>query len=160
MSSFTDSERLAALVVIDRRIRAELEELKSGMREDVLESARGGESDRKPILVGDVKVGEVGASYSKPRPYIHADQMDRAIAYLDELGLTEKVPAKGWESHFSNVGGRVFHTDTAEVVTWAGWEPSRPNGASLRGFKDEDVLSAFGPRLASTDPLSLMEGGM
>ena len=75
------------------------------------------------------------------------------------MGLTEEVPAKGWEDAFTAVAGTVVAKDTGEAVDWAAWEPERPKGASVRIGEPQKVLDAFGARLSDGGPLALLEGG-
>lgn len=154
----TDSEKLALLTALAMRIKPQLNELKDSARQSLLEAQSADGTDRRAIMVGGTKVGEVSVSYSKPEPYIMADRRKDAIECLEELGLVDKVPAKGWESHFTYAGGRVICTDTGETVDWAGWEPSAAKTAAIRGCKPEDVMEAFGERLTAVDPVALLGG--
>ena len=156
----TGSERLALLVAIDKRVKPALGDAKDAARQSLIEAQAQDGTDRRAIMVGGVKVGEVGVSYSKPGPCISPERVDDAIAFLAGLGLVDMTPRKGWESHFSCVAGNVVCTDTGETVDWATWEPSRAKSASVRGCDPEDVMAAFGPRLSEVTPLGLLEGGM
>lgn len=124
--NLTDSERLALLTALDKRLKPQLVEAKDAARQSLLEAQAVDGTDRRAIMVNGVKVGEVGVSYTKAAPYIRPERMNDAIECLAELGLVDTVPAKGWESHFTYAGGRVICTDTGETVDWAGWEP--PHG--------------------------------
>ena len=153
----TSDERLALLEAFNKRLKPALDEAKAEARQSLLESFERDHADRRAILVGTEKVGEVGISYSSASPYIFPDKSAEAIAYLSEIGLTETAPAKGWEKHFSYIGGEVVCNDTGEIVDWAGWNPKAAKGASVRGCKPEDVLEAFGNRLP--DITALLEEG-
>lgn len=154
----TASERLALLAAMDKRIAPALKDAKDDARREVMEAYAADGTDRRAVLVGGEKVGEVGVSYSKPAPFVWPGQEKEAVAALRELGLTEEVPAKGWEDHFDLVGGQVTCKDTGEVADWAGWQGKVAKGASLRGCKPDDVLAAFGARIASVDAVALLEG--
>lgn len=156
--NLTDSEKLALLTALDKRIKPQLGELKDSARQSLLDAQAQDGTDRRAIMVGATKVGEVGVSYSKAAPYIRTERKSEAIECLAELGLVETVPAKGWESHFAYAGGKVICTDTGETVDWAGWEPSAAKTASVRGCKPEDVMEAFGERLSTVDPIALIGG--
>lgn len=156
--NLTDSEKLALLVALDKRVKPQLGEMKDSARQSLIEAQAQDGTDRRAIMVGGTKVGEVGVSYSKAAPYIRTERMADAISCLAELGLVETVPAKGWESHFTFAGGKVICTDTGEAVEWAGWEPSRAKTAAIRGCKPEDVMEAFGERLSTVDPIALIGG--
>lgn len=156
--NLTDSEKLALLTALDKRIKPQLGELKDSARQSLLEAQAQDGTDRRAIMVGATKVGEVGVSYSKAAPYIRTERKKEAIECLAELGLVETVPAKGWESHFAYAGGKVICTDTGETVDWAGWEQSYAKSASVRGCKPEDVMEAFGERLSTVDPIALIGG--
>ena len=58
----------------------------------------------------------------------------------------------------SRFGGQVVYKPTGEVVEWAGWSPKAAKTAAVRGCKPEDVMRAFGPRLASVDAIALLDG--
>lgn len=156
--NITDSERLALLTALEKRLRPQLASAKDAARQSLLEAQAVDGTDRRAIMVNGVKVGDMSVSYSEPAPYIMADRRKDAIECLAELGLVDTVPAKGWESHFTYAGGRVICTDTGETVDWAGWEPSAAKSASVRGCKPEDVMEAFGERLTAVDTIALLGG--
>lgn len=161
----TQDERLALLTAIDKAVKKELDKAKLEARQQLLELAEQGLSDRKPILVSGQKVGEVGASYSKPKPVI-IDEV-AAVKFLSEHGLTVQQPIAGWESHFAKAGDVVVFTDTGEVASGIQWEEARPKGATVRVPDTQAVLDAFGDRLQGqsidqlllSDRSLLLEGG-
>lgn len=148
-------ERLALLSALNKKIQPALEEAKSEACSELMERCREDGTDRRAVMVNGEKVGEIGIDYTKGHPVI----IDTAAALdcLRAMGLTEEVPKKGWESAFSCVGGMVVDTDSAEVITWAQWEPSRPRRAAVRIKGPQTVINAFGARLANKDPLALLE---
>lgn len=154
----TEGERLALLIAIDKQVAPALKDAKASARDDLLASYAEDGTDRKALKVGDEKVGEVGISYSKAAPFVYGGCEAEALDFLRPLGLTEEVPAKGWEQEFELIGGNVVHKATGEVVTWAGWQGKAPKTASVRGCKPEDVIRAFGPRLQGVDTVALLEG--
>lgn len=154
----TKDERLAFLAALEKRVKPALEDAKSDARAEIMGAYAENGTDRKAILVGGEKVGEVGISYSKAAPYIYAEQMTAAIDFLRQVGLVQETPAKGWEQSFDLIGGKVVYKPTGEVVEWAGWNPKSAKTAAVRGCKPEDVMRAFGPRLASVDAVALLEG--
>lgn len=154
----TSDERLALLAAIDKRVGPALKEAKGEACSELMARCAEDGTDRRAVLVGGEKVGEVGVSYAKGHPVI-IDQ-PAAIEALRALGLTEEVPAKGWEEFFSGVAGEVVSNDTGELCGWAMWEPSRPKGASVRIKDPQAVLDAFGARLAGGNPFALLEEGV
>lgn len=157
-NGITKDERLALLVAMSKRLSPALTDAKDEARADLMARFAEDGTDRRAIIVGDEKVGEVGVSYSKPAPFIYAERMADALDCLESVGLTERVPAKGWEREFERVGGEVVHKETGEVVPWAGWQGKAPKAAAIRGCEPEDVLRAFGPRLYGPEVMALMEG--
>ena len=155
--TITADERLALLAAIDKRVGPALKEAKSEACSALMARCAEGESDRRPVLVGGEKVGEVGVSYAKARPAII--DMPAALECLRAMGLTREAPAEGWEERFACVGGSVVAKDSGELCPWAIWEPRRPKGASVRVPDPQAVLDAFGPRLSGGGPLALLEGG-
>lgn len=155
----TKGERLALLVALDKRIGPELRLAKDEARQDLMESFSQDGTDRKALVVGEEKVGEVGISYSKASPYILVGSEAEAHAFLEEHELVEVSPKRGWEREFELVGGQVVYKATGEVVAWAGWQGRTPKTASVRGCSPEDVVRAFGGRLVGLDPTALIEGG-
>lgn len=156
--NITKDERLAFLAALDKRVKPALDEAKSDARAEIMGAYAENGTDRKAILVGGEKVGEVGISYSKAAPYIYAEQMTAALDFLRQFGLVQEAPAKGWEQSFDLIGGKVVYKPTGEVVEWAGWNPKAAKTAAVRGCKPEDVMRAFGPRLASVDAAALLDG--
>lgn len=157
MTQMTEDERLALLAALDKRVGPALKEAKADAQRALLERCREDGTDRRAVLVGGVKVGEVGISYAKERFTIVNEA--QALECLREMGLTREVPRDGWESAFAYVGGEVVAKETGEAVTWAIWEPSRPKGASVRIKEPQVVLDAFGGRLVGADPLALLGEG-
>jgi hypothetical protein len=154
----TKDERLAFLAALDKRVAPALKEAKNEARAEIMDAYAENGTDRKAILVGGEKVGEVGISYSKAAPYIYAEQTGAALEFLRQVGLVQEAPAKGWEEQFDLIGGKVVYKPTGEVVEWAGWNPKAAKSAAVRGCKPEDVLRAFGPRLQSMDAVALLDG--
>lgn len=156
----TQDEKLALLCAIDKRVSPALRDAKDEARQEIMDRYAEDGTDRKAILVGGEKVGEVGISYSKAAPFIYAEQMPEAMDFLRQVGLVQEEPAKGWEQHFELIGGQVVYKPTGEVVEWAGWNPKAARNAAVRGCKPEDVVRAFGARLAAVDTVALLEGGV
>lgn len=152
-----NDEKLALLEAFNKRLKPALDDAKAEARQALLEDYETTHSDRRAILVGDEKVGEVGISYSTAAPFIFDDRRQEALEYLSAIGLTETVPIRGWEKHFFLSGGEIVCADTGEVVDWAGWNPKAPKSASIRGCKPDDVLQAFGNKLP--DITALLEEG-
>ena len=158
MMEITKDEQLAFLTALDKRIKPALDDAKSEARQSLMDAFAQDGTDRRAILVGGEKVGEIGVSYSKAAPYIYREQMDKALDFLRQVGLVQETPAKGWEQSFDLIGGKVVYKPTGEVVEWAGWNPKAAKTAAVRGCKPEDVMRAFGPRLASVDAVALLDG--
>ena len=146
----TKDEQLALLCAIDKRVAPALKDAKDEARAEIMDRYAEDGTDRKAILVGGEKVGEVGISY--------AEQMPAALDFLRHVGLVQETPAKGWEQQFDLIGGKVVYKPTGEVVEWAGWNPKAAKTAAVRGCKPDDVARAFGPRLASVDAIALLDG--
>lgn len=155
----TKDEQLALLMAIDRRVAPALKDAKDDARRELMERFSEDGTDRKAIVVGGEKVGEVGMSYSKAAPFVYADRMPEALDFLRSVGLVQESPAKGWEQHFDVVAGQVVYKPTGEVVEWAGWQPKAAKSAAVRGCRPEDVLRAFGARISGVDVAGLLEGG-
>ena len=154
----TKDERLAFLAALDKRVKPALDDAKAEARAEIMDRYAEDGTDRKAILVGGEKVGEVGISYSKAAPYIYRERMADALDFLRQVGLVTETPAKGWEQSFDLIVGKVVYMPTGEVVEWAGWNPKAAKTAAVRGCKPEDVMRAFGPRLASVDAVALLDG--
>lgn len=157
-TAITKDEKLAMLCALDKRVTPALRDAKDEARAEIMERYAEDGTDRKAILVGGEKVGEVGISYSKPAPFIYAEQMPAALEFLRQVGLVQETPAKGWENQFDLIGGQVVYKPTGEVVEWAGWNPKAAKTAAVRGCKPEDVLRAFGNRIESVNAIALLDG--
>ena len=157
-SEITKDEQLALLCAIDKRVAPALRDAKDEARAEIMDKYAEDGTDRKAILVGGEKVGEVGISYNKAAPYIYAERMPEALDFLRRVGLVQEIPVKGWESKFALIGGQVVFKTTGEVVEWAGWNPKVAKTAAVRGCKPEDVMRAFGARLQSVDAIALLDG--
>ncbi len=91
----TKDERLAFLAALDKRVKPALEDAKDEARAEIMDSYAEDGTDRKAILVGGEKVGEVGISYSKAAPYIYREQMDAALEFLRQVGLVQETAGEG-----------------------------------------------------------------
>lgn len=154
----TKDERLAFLAALDKRVKPALDDAKAEARAEIMDRYAEDGTDRKAILVGGEKVGEVGISYAKAAPYIYREQMPAALEFLRQVGLVQESPAKNWEKQFDLIGGKVVYKPTGEVVEWAGWNPKAAKTAAIRGCEPEDVMRAFGPRLEGADAIAVLDG--
>ena len=154
----TSDERLALLKAVTAQAKPKLDELTAQARNDLMGRYAKDGTDRRAILANGQKVGEVGISYSNPKPFIYADREEEALDFLEERGLVERSPAKGWEKHFAFVAGKVVCTDTGEEVEWAGWQAKEPKSADVRGCKPQEVLEAIAPKLQGQSIFALLEG--
>lgn len=157
-NQLTKSEEIALLTVLEKRIKERLDEVKSEERQALMEGFSATHCDRKALMVGDTKVGEIVISLSTPKPIIKPECMSEALRALDEAGLVDLTPSKGWEDAFALVGDSVVWKDTGEVCDWLMWQPSMVKTASVRGIKEEKVKTAFGARLATVNPIAMLEG--
>ena len=156
---YTQDERLAVLTAMQKQIEPALKEAKGIARQEIMDGFAETHTDRRAIIVGDDKVGEIGISYSKAAPVILKERMDEAVAFLDSIGMVDIVPKKGWEAHFAKAGDKVVCTDTGEMVDWAMWCPKSPKTAAVRGCAPEDVMQALGPRVEGMSAAALLGDG-
>ena len=157
----TDEARMIGdvLTAMQKQIKPALDEAKAIARQEIMEGFAETHTDRRAIIVGDEKVGEIGISYSKAAPVILKERMDEAVAFLDSIGMVDIVPKKGWEAHFAKAGDKVVCTDTGETVDWAMWCPKSPKTAAVRGCAPEDVMQALGPRVEGMSAAALLGDG-
>ncbi len=153
----TQDERLALLIAVDKQLQPELKEAKSLARSELMRLNDECGADRRAVKVDGRKVGEIGCTYSKAKPFITDDRA--AIEYLRGLGLTEERPKDGWEESFAKAGDDIICTVTGEIVPFLAWEPERVKGAAVRGCKPQDVLDAMAGKLEGTNPLALLMEG-
>ena len=139
---YTQDERLAVLTAMQKQIEPALKEAKAIARQEIMEGFAETHTDRRAIIVGEEKVGEIGISYSKAAPVILKERMDEAVAFLDSIGMVDIVPKKGWEAHFAKAGDKVVCTDTGETVDWAMWCPKSPKTAAVLGPRVEGMSAA------------------
>lgn len=156
-------DKLALAVAFDKVLNDKkdgiLTELKSDMRNELLGLYEAHGVDRIALTPGGKKVGEVGLSFSKPRPSIKGEMMKEALSFLYDNDLAEIVPKRGWEEHFTCSGGEIIFKDTGEIVDWALWNEGYAKTASVRGCKPQDVLDAMAPMLNGTDVTKLFLEG-
>lgn len=122
---YTQDERLAVLTAMQKQIKPALDEAKAIARQEIMEGFAETHTDRRAIIVGEEKVGEIGISYSKAAPVILKERMDEAVAFLDSIGMVDIVPKKGWEAHFAKAGDKVVCTTRARRSTGPCGAPSR-----------------------------------
>lgn len=93
-------------------------------------------------------------SFSKAAPAIRPGHEREALEAAIEMGIIDwskvsSVLARDWQKRFSRVGDAVVDAQSAELIEWLEWEPSRPNGASVRGCAPDDVLPALTAKLGA-----------
>lgn len=163
-SEITPDERLALLNAMAKAVRPQLDEAKLEAQEGLMDRFAEDGTDRRAIMVGGSKVGEIGVSFSKAAPAIRPGHEREALEAAVEMGLVDwtkvsSVLARGWERRFSRVGDAVVDAQSAELIDWLEWQPSRAKGASVRGCAPEDVLPALTAKLGPGGIAALLEGG-
>lgn len=129
-----------------------LTEAKAEARNELLGMFNENGVNRRALMCGNVQVGEIGVSFSKPRPYIFGERMEEALGFLLENGLAEIKPKTGWEDAFKRLpDGSIILAETGEFVDWLGWDDGGAKTATVRGCKPEDVLGALAPKLAGSN---------
>lgn len=152
-------QRLALGVALEKAVKEVVTDLKSDVRSELLELHEAHGVDRIALSFDGKKVGEVGLSFSKPKPSIKGEMMKEALGFLYDNDLAEIVPKRGWEEHFTCSGGEIIFKDTGEIVDWALWNEGMAKTAAVRGCKPQDVLDAMAPMLNGTDITKLLLEG-
>ena len=93
----TRDERLALMVAVEKAIKPQVADAKADAKAELLEAYERDHTDRRALVVGDEKVGEVGIVRRAGRPRIAPGHEAEAMSYLRSKGLTVEVPAEGWE---------------------------------------------------------------
>ena len=151
-SEIAADERLALLNAMSKAVKPQLDEAKREAQEGLMDKFAEDGTDRRAIMVGGSKVGEVGMSFSKAAPAIRPGHEREALEAAIEMGIIDwskvsSVLARDWQKRFSRVGDAVVDAQSAELIDWLEWEPQRPKGASVRGCAPEDVLPALAAKL-------------
>ncbi len=164
MSSITPDERLALLAAMSKAVKPQLDEAKREAQEGLMDRFAEDGTDRRAIMVGGSKVGEVGMSFSKAAPSIRPGHEREALEAAIDMGLVDwskvgSVLVRDWQKRFSQVGDAVVEAQSAELIEWLQWEPSRPKSAAVRGCKPEDVLPALRAKLGEGFAQALLGAG-
>ena len=164
MSSITPDERLALLAAMSKAVKPQLDEAKREAQEGLMDRFAEDGTDRRAIMVGGSKVGEVGMSFSKAAPSIRPGHEREALEAAIDMGLVDwskvgSVLVRDWQKRFSRVGDAVVEAQSAELIEWLQWEPSRPKSAAVRGCKPEDVLPALRAKLGEGFAQALLGAG-
>ena len=163
MSSITPDERLAILNAMAKAVKPQLDGAKAEAQRGLMDRFAEDGTDRRAIMVGGEKVGEVGVSFSKAAPAIRPGREREALEAAVEMGLVDwtkvsSVLVRDWQKRFSRVGDAVVEAQSAELIDWLEWQPSRAKGASVRGCAPEDVLPALTAKLGPGGIAALLEG--
>ena len=164
MSSITPDERLALLAAMSKAVKPQLDEAKREAQEGLMDRFAEDGTDRRAIMVGGSKVGEVGMSFSKAAPSIRPGHEREALEAAIDMGLVDwskvgSVLVRDWQKRFSQVGDAVVEAQSAELIEWLQWEPSRPKSAAVRGCKPEDVLPALRAKLGEGFAQAILGAG-
>lgn len=154
----TADEELAILTALSKRINDRLKDLKSDTKRELMEMNEVYGVDRRKLKIGEEPVGSVSIVYTTPSATLNPSKTADALAYLASKGLTQEVPVKGWEKHFTHAGEEVIDADTGEICPFLMWEPSKPKTAMVTGCKAENILQAMSGRLESVNIAGLLEG--
>ena len=149
--------QLALLSALDKRIKPRLEEAKAQAKYALMEQNQTDGTDRRAIRINDVKVGEVGISYSKAKPICKPGREKAFEDWLLDNGLATVSPIKGWENAVAHAGNAVLDKTSGEILDFLDWQASLPLSAAVRGCKPEDVLEAIGS-LPAQDVIKLLGG--
>ena len=164
MSSITPDERLALLAAMSKAVKPQLDEAKREAQEGLMDRFAEDGTDRRAIMVGGSKVGEVGMSFSKAAPSIRPGHEREALEAAIDMGLVDwskvgSVLVRDWQKRVSQVGDAVVEAQSAALIEWLQWEPSRPKSAAVRGCKPEDVLPALRAKLGEGFAQALLGAG-
>ena len=162
-SGITPDERLALLNAMAKAVKPRLDGAKAEAQRGLMDRFAEDGTDRRAILVGGEKVGEVGVSFTKAAPAIRPGHEREALEAAIEMGLVDwtkvsSVLVRDWQKRFSRVGDAVVEAQSAELIDWLEWQPSRAKGASVRGRAPEDVLPALTAKLGPGGIAALLEG--
>lgn len=157
----TQDEKLAYLIALKKSLDEALEDIKLDYKTGIETAYEQFGMDRKAILVGGQKVGEVRMNYNAAGPEIKPEKQLEATEYLMQLGLCKTVPVTGWKKRFYNKVDQdgIEHVidletgeDVSELFYWTGKTPKYP---VIDGCKPEEVSQAFGNRLPKPTQLLL-----
>ena len=154
----TADEQLALLVAYKKKLEPIVKDHEGIARQALLELCGETGCDRRPIVIDGEKVGEVGVSFTKAQAIIDPSREGEALDFLEQFGLVEKVPAKGWHDAFARVGNDVVHKESGEICPFLMWQERVAKSASIRGCKPEDVLQAFHGKLNPGQELTRLLG--
>ena len=158
-SGLTDDEALAFMEAVNKAMKPNLDDAKGAARQALLEQfERDGKTDRQGIFIDGEKVGDTSLRYTGGKITIKPGYEAEALEHLYELGLTQMVPAKGWEERFTRIGSEIADVETGEIVTWAEFTPKTAGTAVIKGFKPETVFAALMAMLGSGGVTSLLLG--
>lgn len=156
MEKLTQDEQLAFIEALSKQIKKPLSDIKGDTKLDLQDAYRENGVDRRAIQINGEKVGEVSLSYNNPKPVIN--DMEKALPFLEELGLVEIHPITGWEKHFSQVGEHAVHSESGAIGEGMYWQGKTPKSASVRGCEPETVFPAIQKKLGGSLG-GLLEGG-
>lgn len=164
MSSLTADERLALLNAMSKAVKPRLDEAKAEAQDGLMDRFAEDGTDRRAIMVGGEKVGEVGMSFSRAAPAVKPGHEREALEAAVEMGLVDwskvsSILVRDWQKRFSRVGDAVVEAQSAELIDWLEWQPSRANGASVRGCAPDVVLPALTAKLGPGGIAALLGGG-
>lgn len=151
-------EELAFFMALSKTVNDHLKDLKNEAKGYLMETNAQTGADRIPVLVGSEKVGQIGITYNTAAPYPYGVE---GMAYLRQCGLVEEKPARGWETRFELIAGKVIDKQTGEDVSdMFGWMPRSPKTCAVTGCKPQDVAKAFNSlQLPDIKPTALLEEG-
>ena len=88
MSSLTADERLALLNAMSKAVKPRLDEAKAEAQDGLMDRFAEDGTDRRAIMVGGEKVGEVGMSFTKAAPAVKPghERARRSVCVLEVEG--------------------------------------------------------------------------
>lgn len=127
-----EKEQVAILETMSKLIDARLKKLRKKLNEELLDSANAGGDDRTPLYIGTDNVGNMAVSYSHPTIEIKPECVHEAMAYLNEVGMTERVLKKDWKKQFKELNDGTFvDVMTGEQVGFLYMTPKVPSSVKV-----------------------------
>lgn len=143
--------------LLAKQINERIKEIESDEKYALMESGY----NSKNMAIQGIKFGAIDYYPPKPKVQINPSSHEKAIEFLQEEGLVEVTPAKGWEDRFAIINGSIIDTMTGENcddIFTIGQTPARCVSRLERKVTLNQAMNLLQPQIGNGEIRALLEG--
>lgn len=152
----SNMEKLPFLKIIHKELTALIKDIEGEEKMELQESGY----SKKNMAIDGQKFGDLTYYEPKPKVEIRPEKKTDALLFLQDEGLAELNPCKGWDERFAIVGQSIVDKNTGENcddLFYIGQTPGRCVSKLDRGVTVDAVVQALQPKIGQVDVRYFLE---